>query len=95
MRNRLVADEALGSGVAPSYYIEGLLHNAPDELFGESYGGSFVKVINWIWEADRTTFGCAHRQYSLLDGDRHVTWTSADYTTFLTALKTMWREWNT
>jgi hypothetical protein len=95
MRNRLIADETLGSGVAPSYYIEGLLHNAPDKLFGTSYEDCFVNVINWIWAADRTTFRCAHRQYQLLDGNKHVTWRSADCTTFLTALKTMWREWNT
>lgn len=40
MRNKLVAANALSAGVAPSYYIEGLLYNAPNELFGtkNTYG---------------------------------------------------------
>lgn len=95
MRNRLVANNALGAGVAPSYYIEGLLHNAPTELFGTSYEDSFVNVINWLRDADRTQFLCAHQHYQLLDGKAHVTWSSTDCSTFLTALAKMWREWNT
>lgn len=95
MRNRLVASNELKAGIAPSYYIEGLLHNSPNELFGKSYEDSFVDAINWIWNANRTTFRCAHQQYPLLDGNKHITWNSADCTTFLTALRKMWCEWNT
>jgi hypothetical protein len=48
MRNKLVAANALSAGVAPSYYIEGLLYNAPNELFGtkNTYGDSFVSIFN-------------------------------------------------
>jgi hypothetical protein len=93
MRNRLVANDVIESGVAPSYYIEGLLYNAPTELFGVSYEKSFVKIFNWLAAADRSTFWCANEQYKLLDGEAHVTWSSANCTTYLDAVRELWDDW--
>jgi hypothetical protein len=93
MRNRMVAANELGAGVATSYYIEGLLYNAPNALFGKTYEDSFVNVFNWIDGADRTQFKCANEQYTLLDGEAHVTWSSANCTQFLTALRKLWKDW--
>ena len=90
MRNSLVANAALSDGVAPSYYIEGLLYNVPPEMFGKSYGDSFVNCFNWIWNADRAQFLCANREYSLLNGPANVTWTAANCDAFLNALRTSW-----
>lgn len=93
MRNRLVADGSLGATVAPSYYIEGLLYNAPNHLFGKSYGDSFVNIFNWLDGADRSKFVCANEQYILLDGEAHVTWSSANCDQFLTSLRDLWNTW--
>jgi hypothetical protein len=95
MRNKLVAANALGAGIAPSYYIEGLLYNAPNELFGtkNTYGDSFVSIFNWLDQTDRSNFVCANEQYKLLDGEAHVTWSSANCTEFLNALRTLWNDW--
>jgi hypothetical protein len=94
MRNKLVAANALGAGVAPSYYVEGLLYNAPNELFGtkSTYRDSFVSIFNWLENADRSKFLCANEQYKLLDGEAHVTWSSANCNEFLDALRTLWNE---
>lgn len=46
MRSKLVADGTLDPGAAPSYYIEGLLYNIPNEKFGTSYGDCFVNGFN-------------------------------------------------
>ncbi|WP_230333128.1 hypothetical protein [Xenorhabdus nematophila] len=48
IRSKLVDDGALQPGIAPSYYLEGLLYNVPNEKFGSSYADSFVNAINWI-----------------------------------------------
>jgi hypothetical protein len=92
MRNKLVASNALAAGVAPSYYIEGLLYNAPNQLFGTNnkYGDSFVSIFNWLNDADRSKFQCVNEQYKLLDGEAHVTWSSANCAEFLNALRTLW-----
>ena len=48
MRTRLIDDGVLAAGSAPSYFIEGLLHNVPNDKFGTSYGDTFVAAMNWI-----------------------------------------------
>jgi hypothetical protein len=93
MRTRLVADKVIEAGVAPSYYIEGLLYNVPDEKFGESYDASFVNCINWILEADRSKFLCANKQYYLLREGSPVTWRDSKCNEFLTAVCDLWKQW--
>lgn len=93
MREQLVADGVLASGIAPSYYIEGLLYNVPTEKFGVSYEDSFVNSINWIRSADRSTFVCANEQYYLLREDPNMTWSTAKCDQFLDAVVDMWKQW--
>lgn len=83
----------IASGVAPSYYLEGLLYNVPDEKFGKSYVDSFVKSIDWIQEADRSKFVCANNQYYLLREDSPVTWRAANCDEFLAAAVKLWNQW--
>lgn len=93
LRGRLEDDGVIASGVAPSYYIEGLLYNVPNEKFGGSYRDSFLNCINWIWDADRSDFVCANGQYYLLRNDPHVTWSSAKCDEFLKAAVDLWEQW--
>jgi hypothetical protein len=93
MRGKLVEDKIIEEGVAPSYYIEGLLYNVPNEKFGKSYEDSFVNSINWILEADRSKFVCANEQYYLLYENSLVTWRDSKCTKFLTAACDLWKHW--
>ena len=93
LRGRLISEGMLESGVAPSYYLEGLLYNVPDEHFGKSYGDTFVNSINWIQDADRTIFVCANQQYYLLQDESHVTWQNEKCDSFLTAAIELWKQW--
>lgn len=93
MRRRLVANGELAAGVAPSYYIEGLVYNAPNDCFGSSYVDSFVKCFNWISEADKSQFVCANEQYYLLRNDPNVTWSESNFNTYMDALKKQWDNW--
>ena len=89
-RQRMLESGIIKAGTAPSYYIEGLLYNAPTEFFGTSYDNSMVKCINWLSQADRSKFVCANRQYLLLDGNTDVTWNSQDCSAFLAGLAKLW-----
>jgi len=93
MRGRLVSEKMIELGLAPSYYLEGLLYNVPEEKFGKSYADSFVNAINWILEADRSKFVCANEQYYLLREGSPVTWREENCDKFLSAAVELWKEW--
>lgn len=90
---KLIDDKMIKAGVAPSYYIEGLLYNVPNGKFGKSYDDTFANCINWILEADRSKFLCANEQYYLLHESSPVTWRDSKCIEFLTAVCDLWRRW--
>jgi hypothetical protein len=93
LRGRLEADGLIPDGCAPSYYLEGLMYNVPNEKFGGCYQDTMVETINWILAADRSKFWCANRQTNLL-GASAVTWPPANCDLFLDAVKKLWKEWS-
>jgi len=93
IRGRLVDEGTIAKDTAPSYFLEGLLYNVPNDKFGKSYGDSFVACFNWILNADRTKFVCANMQYYLL-GDDNVRWPEANCKKFLDEAKKLWNEWS-
>lgn len=92
-RQRMIDDGMIEQGIAPSYYIEGLLYNVPDEKFGSTYVDSMVNAINWLLQADRGTFVCPNQQYPLLDGKADVTWNVKDCDAYLNGLASLWKQW--
>jgi hypothetical protein len=93
-RQRMLDAGSIEAGIAPSYYLEGLLYNVPTDRFGSSYNDSMIKCINWLVAADRSKFVCANKQYLLLDGNPNVTWNSQDCGAFLGGLVKLWNEWS-
>jgi hypothetical protein len=93
MRNRLVDSRALPDGLAPSYFIEGMLWNVPADKFGRSYGDTFVATFNYLAAADRTTFKCANGIHPLLQHGSHVSWSPTDCEAYLAALRNLWEGW--
>lgn len=92
-RQKMIEQQIIETGVAPSYYIEGLLYNVPNDKFGTSYEDSMVNVINWLNNADRTKFICANKQYKLLNGNAEVTWNTQNCDAFLDGLVGLWKDW--
>lgn len=93
LRGKLIEDKMIANGVAPSYYLEGLLYNVPDDKFSTSYEDCFVNCINWIQESDRDKFVCANEQYYLLREDSPVTWRASKCDEFLAAAVELWKQW--
>jgi hypothetical protein len=92
MRNRMIDKKLIEEGLAPSYYLEGLLYNVPNDKFGVSYADTFANSVNWILQADRSKFVCANEQFYLLREDSPVTWREASCTKFLSAAIQLWNE---
>lgn len=93
MRCRMVENQMLKDGVAPSYYIEGMFYNVPAAKFiSNSFGDTFCNGMNWLLETDKSKLVCANWQYYLL-GNSNVQWTEADFDAYLAALCALWKKW--
>ena len=93
MRTRAVEKGLLADGAAPSYYVEGLLYNVPDSVFGSSYAHSCFEAVKWLQATDRAKLLCANEQYYLLWEGSPVTWRSAKCDAYLAAVVRLWNEW--
>ena len=95
MRSRLVDDEVLGKGTAPSYYIEGLLYNVPNENFqGTTWAQIVLNVLRWLHSTtDRSNFVCANERYYLLRDGYATCWPAADGAKFINAVVALWDNW--
>lgn len=93
MRNKAIDQGILEEGVAPSYFIEALLYNAPHNLFGNGYANTFASTINWLNKADRSKFICVNEQYLLLHPFSPVTWRAEKCEAFIVAVCKLWNDW--
>ena len=94
MRGRCISEGLLKEGIAPSYYLEGLLYNVPADRFGKSYQDCFVNAFNWIQqESDKTNLVCANEQHYLLLDGVHTCWPTANGDTFINAAIELWNNW--
>lgn len=92
IRNYLVERRRLQDGIAPSYFIEGMLYNVPNPTFGTSFASTLLGAHNFIYYADRSAFRCANGIHPLL-GNSPVSWTVANCDTFLGAFADLWNGW--
>jgi hypothetical protein len=90
MRNSMIEKGLLSDGVAPSYFIEGMLWNVPSDKFTGDYQDMWVACFNWIVRADETKLACANDLYWLVRENSAVCWPSANFHRFTAALKEYW-----
>ncbi len=93
IRNRLIDDGKLQNGIAPSYFIEGLLWNAPSEAFGTNYNSTVFNCLRWMQEVDEGSLSCANAMFGLLGDNSPVKWNTANYRTFKSRAITLWNDW--
>jgi hypothetical protein len=94
IRNRLIDDKKLQSGVATSYYLEGLLWNAPVEAFGTNYNTTVFNCLKWMSGVDECTLLCANAMFPLLGDNSPVTWSPVNFRTYTAEAISRWNNWN-
>jgi hypothetical protein len=94
MRNRMIDENYIADGLAPSYFIEGMLWNVPADKFVQGYEESFVSTFNWVLSADKTKLACANDLYWLVRDISHVCWPMANCDAYLAAVMKYWRGWD-
>jgi hypothetical protein len=93
IRNRMIDDGLIQSGIAPSYFIEGMLYNVPNDKFGVSFDNTVVNCFNWIVNADHSKFVCANELQWLVRDASHTSWSTANCSLFLRSVGDFWNQW--
>ncbi len=96
IRTKLVDDGSIGKDIAPSYFIEGLLYNAPNELFRGTYQDMVANILRWFQNAnlvDRAKFVCVNDQYYLFHDSESVCWPQKNAIEFVTAVQKLSNNW--
>jgi hypothetical protein len=94
IRSRLVDERMIGRGIAPSYFIEGLLYNVPAGHFTGDYEAIVFNVLNWLHlTTDRTTLLCANQQFYLIRDNSEVCWPVANAQQFISSAILLWNRW--
>jgi hypothetical protein len=94
MRHRLIRDGLLADGVAPSYYIEGLLSNVPEPNFVARHDATVLNCLRWIYNCDRGALRCAHKMSPLVGDNNPIAWPLADCDAFIAATANLWDNWS-
>lgn len=84
-RSYLVGLGKITKDSAPSYFVESMVYNVPDNLFGQNYALTVQNAINFLWRQPFNKFICPNHQ-QLLFGDGSIHWNSDNMTKFLQEL---------
>jgi hypothetical protein len=90
MRNTMIEKKLLAEGVAPSYFVEGMIYNVPDDKFGGTYQQTWINCFNHIVTAKRDDLVCANYMFWLVRDNSPTSWPVGDFNTFTAALKKYW-----
>jgi hypothetical protein len=92
IRNYLEEKHYLTKGLTPSYFLECLLYNVPDEMFDNSFQDTFCNAINWLAEEKLDNFVCQN-EHVLLFGNTPEQWTAASAEAFIKSAINLWKDW--
>src|ERR1700722_6911630 len=93
MRNRLIDNGKLTNCVAPSYYVEGMLWNAPVASFGKDYNTTVFNCLTWMNTAIESSLNCPNGLSGLIGDSSPTKWSTANYRAFKDAAIGLWNEW--
>jgi hypothetical protein len=93
MRNRLVDEKKLQRSVAPSYYIESLMWNAPNGNFADTYSDTIFNCLKWMTSVDESKLLCANAMFPLFGNNSLVMWSPVNFRTFRSRAIDLWNEW--
>lgn len=95
LRRSLADAGVIDAGIAPSYFVEGLLYNMPDDHFVNTHQGTLANFFAWVnglTDVERNNLECANRMFYLVR-DHNVTWPPTNFASFVAAATSLWDEW--
>ena len=91
-RNKMIENHLIPEENACSYFIENLLFNVPDNLYGESYEKTFYNIVTWLIDSDLSRCICQNQQNQLF-GAGPEQWEMEKALYFIDGLKNLWNRW--
>jgi hypothetical protein len=92
IRNTMISNGLIADGLAPSYFLEGLLYNVPKNRFGGTAQQNLKDTLGWLSATDRSKFSCANEIYYLCHPSSPVAWRADNCTKFLSAATNYWNK---
>jgi len=95
IKRKLIEKDMITKDQAPSYFVENLLYNVPDEIYDESSISTRVYgVLKYLSENyySLSQFICQNEQ-TYLCGFSEEQWNERDAQTFINESITLWNEW--
>lgn len=92
-RNCLEELNLIGSNLAPSYFLECLLYNAPDSAYQWGFQDTYCSVVNWLNQTSLENLVCQNGQLYLF-GPSDEQWNVADAKTLGSHLANLWNNWS-
>jgi hypothetical protein len=92
IRNKLIENEQLSNKSVPSYFLECLLYNVPDDCYSFDCSQTFCDIVNYLHKADLQKFLCQNEQAELF-GDSHEQWELPLANSFISELIKLWNSW--
>ena len=91
-RNHLESAGRISAGLAPSYFVECLIYNAPDSAFQYGFQDTYCSIVNWLVQNSLDGLVCQNGQQWLF-GPSPEQWSVADAKVFANHLVSLWSEW--
>jgi hypothetical protein len=87
----MVDRRLMNDGSAPSYFIECLIYNVPDDCFvAATWQDQTAAIFNWLATTDKSGFKCVNGVYQLFGAGQ---WTMAMADFFLDRFRYLWNNW--
>ena len=91
-RNCLESTGSISADLAPSYFIECLLYNAPDSAFQYSFQETYCSIVKWAVRSNLEGLLCQNGQQRLF-GQSPGQWSTVDAKNFAAELTSLWNNW--
>ncbi len=91
-RSYLVDKNILSKETAPSYFLQSLIYNVPNNLFGTNYETTIFNVLKYLWETPVDNFICQNEQHPLF-GETEEHWNIEDAVISIRKLVELWDNW--
>lgn len=93
MRNAMIEQGYIDDGVAPSYFLEGMLSNVPAQHFVASRQQTFMNYMQWLQACPIADLTCANDIHYLVRDGIPVCWNSDDFNTFRNSAVSFYNKW--
>ena len=92
-RSYLESNGIISASLAPSYFIESLIYNAPDSAFQHGFQDTYCSIVKWAATNSIDGLVCQNGQQYLF-GLSPEQWTVRDAREFVSWLATLWNNWS-